>query len=171
MERFEVLDSPQQTAKYAEYGSFMRRFGAAFIDSILLSAVQWIIMKISGVGSFQPESGMDAEEMKSALMDYYMGAMPIFTGSMIVGWLYEALMTSSAYQATVGKMALGLKVTDTEGNPISFGRATGRHFAKLISAFTLLIGYVIQPFTEKKQALHDKIAGTLVYKDAAQYRA
>ena len=57
-----------------------------------------------------------------------------------------------------------VSVTDANGNPISFGRATGRHFGKIISALTLLIGYIMAGFTEKKQALHDMIAGCLVVK-------
>src|SRR2546428_774442 len=64
--------------------------------------------------------------------------------------------------ATVGKMVFGLKVTNLEGHRISFARATGRHFAKLISAMILLIGYIMAGFSERKQALHDMIAGTLV---------
>jgi uncharacterized RDD family membrane protein YckC len=59
-------------------------------------------------------------------------------------------------------MALSMKVTDLQGNRISFARATGRHFAKYISAMILLIGYIMAGFTERKQALHDMIAGTLV---------
>ena len=81
----------------------------------------------------------------------------------IVGqWLYFSLMESSSWQATLGKKALGLYVTDLEGNRITFARATGRYFAKLISSLTLLIGYIMAGFTEKKQALHDMIAGCLV---------
>ena len=79
-------------------------------------------------------------------------------------WLYGALMESSPYQATLGKMALGMKVTDLYGNRISFARATGRHFAKYISMITLCIGFIMVGFTERKQGLHDMIAGTLVLK-------
>jgi uncharacterized RDD family membrane protein YckC len=71
-------------------------------------------------------------------------------------------MESSSKQATLGKMALALKVTDLQGRRISFARATGRHFAKIISGMILLIGYIMAGFTERKQALHDMIAGTLV---------
>ena len=81
-------------------------------------------------------------------------------------WLYFALMESSAWQATLGKKVLGLYVTDLEGRRLGFGRATGRYFAKAISNFTLLIGYVIAGFTKKKQALHDIIAGCLVLRNA-----
>jgi uncharacterized RDD family membrane protein YckC len=77
-------------------------------------------------------------------------------------WIYEAAMESSSRQATLGKMALGLKVADEQGRRISFARATGRYFAKIISGMILLIGYIMAGFTARKQALHDMIAGTLV---------
>ncbi|MGA9497765.1 MAG: RDD family protein, partial [Terriglobales bacterium] len=77
-------------------------------------------------------------------------------------WLYEAFMESSSYQATLGKMIFGMKVTDLYGNRISFGRATGRHFAKWLSGMILGIGYIMVAFTERKQGLHDLLAGTLV---------
>ena len=82
---------------------------------------------------------------------------------MIFGsWLYEAFMESSSYQATLGKMIFGMKVTDLNGNRISFERATGRHFAKWLSTMILGIGYIMVGFTERKQGLHDLLAGTLV---------
>jgi uncharacterized RDD family membrane protein YckC len=76
-------------------------------------------------------------------------------------WLYFGLMTSSSKQATLGKMAMGLIVTDVRGERISFARASVRFFASLLSAMTT-VGYLIQPFTDKRQALHDVIAETLV---------
>lgn len=77
-------------------------------------------------------------------------------------WLYEAFMESSSYQATLGKMIFGMKVTDLDGKRISFERATGRHFAKWLSTMILFIGYIMVGFTERKQGLHDLLAGTLV---------
>jgi uncharacterized RDD family membrane protein YckC len=71
-------------------------------------------------------------------------------------------LESSAWQATLGKRVLGVVVTDLAGDRISFGRATGRYFASQISCAIFLIGYLMQPFTKKRQTLHDKIAGTLV---------
>jgi len=81
---------------------------------------------------------------------------------LVLAWLYFALMESSTYRATPGKMLLGLVVTDTEGRPLTFGRATGRFFGKLLSRLTLGIGYVMAGLTEKKQALHDMLANALV---------
>ena len=77
-------------------------------------------------------------------------------------WLYYALFESSSWQATPGKSLLGLYVTDLQGRPITFARATIRHFAKIISSLTFLVGYILAGFTEKKQALHDMIASCLV---------
>ena len=59
-------------------------------------------------------------------------------------------------------MILGMKVTDLYGNRISFARATGRHFAKFISGLMLGFGFLMVAFTERKQGLHDIVAGTLV---------
>jgi uncharacterized RDD family membrane protein YckC len=87
--------------------------------------------------------------------------------------LYFAIMESSSIQATVGKLAVGVVVTDLNGERISFLRATGRYFAKILSAMILMIGYIMVGFTERKQGLHDMIASTLVYKsrDPASLRS
>lgn len=84
--------------------------------------------------------------------------------AVLVGWFYYAGFESSDYQATPGKQAIGLKVTDEDGHKIGFARATGRHLGKIISAIPLLGGYLITPFTAKKQALHDHMANCLVLK-------
>jgi len=81
---------------------------------------------------------------------------------LVVKWLYYTLMESSNLQATVGKMAIGIIVTDLNGKRISFARATGRHFSKYISALIIGVGYLMVAFTAQKQGLHDIIAGTLV---------
>ena len=79
-----------------------------------------------------------------------------------IAWLYFAIMESSPTQATLGKMAIGIVVTDMSGNRVSFGRATGRHFAKIVSGIILGIGFLMIAFTERKQGLHDIMADTLV---------
>ena len=94
-----------------------------------------------------------------------MGATVFFPPAGIVAaWLYYALFESSKLQATPGKLALKLKVTDMKGKRIGFGQATGRFFAKIISAIILLFGFFMIGWTEKKQGLHDIIASTLVMK-------
>lgn len=135
------------------YAGFWMRFLAAVIDGILMLIATMILlvplMLIVGLAG-----DAAAIEGVANLFSYFV--------SIPLAWLYEALMTSSEKQATVGKLALGLRVTDLNGNRISFGRATGRHFAKYLSQIILMIGYLIQPFTERKQALHDILAGTVV---------
>ncbi|MCA1579997.1 MAG: RDD family protein [Acidobacteria bacterium] len=86
---------------------------------------------------------------------------------LVVWWLYAALSESSAAQATLGKRALRLRVTDTLGRPVSFFRATGRNFGKILSTLTLFIGYGMAGFTRRKQALHDLMAQTVVLKMGA----
>ena len=82
--------------------------------------------------------------------------------NMAIAWLYYALMESSKYQGTVGKIALSIKVTTVNGQQLSFGRATARHFCKYISGVLLCIGFLMAAFTEKKQALHDLITECVV---------
>jgi uncharacterized RDD family membrane protein YckC len=80
----------------------------------------------------------------------------------VIYWLYFTLLESSRWQATIGKRALGIKVTDEQGNRIGFGRANGRYWSKILSALILGIGFLMVMFTQKKQGLHDIIAGTVV---------
>jgi uncharacterized RDD family membrane protein YckC len=96
--------------------------------------------------------------------DFFMGSCALPLVHLVADWLYYALMESSVRQATLGKLALGLRVTDGAGRPITFGRATGRHFAKYLSALTLGIGYMMAGWTQRKQALHDLVADTLVWR-------
>jgi uncharacterized RDD family membrane protein YckC len=138
-----LLDQTFIKSEPTNYAGFWVRFGAAFIDGLITTAAGFIILFATG-GSFENQS-------------------PIYNLiNLVIAWIYSAAMESSERQATLGKIALGIKVTDTNGDRISFGKATGRHFAKIISAIILLIGYIMAAFDAKKQALHDKMAGTLV---------
>ena len=79
-------------------------------------------------------------------------------------WLYFAYLESAPTQGTLGKFGVGLQVSDEQGERISFERASGRFFAKILSVLTLLIGFMMIYWDKKHQALHDKIAKTLVIK-------
>ncbi len=85
--------------------------------------------------------------------------------SIVVVWLYYAYFESSEWQATLGKKACNLKVVDYDGKRISFGRATGRYFAKFLSGLTFLIGYIMAGLTTRKQTLHDMIAEVFVIRE------
>ena len=145
------------------YAGFWLRFVAFIIDAIVLSFLGTIITLpfVASMGLREIMRGhmpMSPEELMP-LMGAIIRLALIRT---VLNWLYYALLESSAWQATLGKKALGLEVTDMDGRRIGFGRATGRFFAKIISALILWIGFIMAGFTEKKQALHDMIAGTLV---------
>ncbi len=80
----------------------------------------------------------------------------------VIWWAYFTLMEISGYQGTIGKIVLGLKVTDLAGQPIGFWQSTGRHFGKWLTVFSLGIGILIAFFTKKRQCLHDMASGCLV---------
>jgi uncharacterized RDD family membrane protein YckC len=139
------------------YGGFLIRVVAAIVDAIILRVVVAPVgMIFGGLGLAGMMSGLPHTGI--ALLGGGVTIILLFFGA----WLYEALMESSSYQATLGKMIFGMKVTDLNGNRISFERATGRHFAKFLSAMVLFIGYIMVGLTERKQGLHDLLAGTLV---------
>lgn len=152
-----------------KYAGFWWRFLAIIIDGIIVGVVQWIviapILAAVGFGAYKAASGdMTGEEaigMAGALVG---AAMLTWMVTIVAAWLYFALLESSKLQASIGKLALGIIVTDMEGNRITFGKATGRYFGKIISAIILYVGFMMAGFTEKKQGLHDIIAGTLVWK-------
>lgn len=141
---------------------FWIRFVAAIIDYIVIQIivlpVAFVIGLVIGFAGAASHSNTDALQAVSGLLGFFVG--------LFGGWIYEAWMTSSAKQATVGKLALGLQVIGEDGERISFARATGRFFAKYISALILAIGYIMAGFTDRKRALHDMMAGTyVVYKN------
>jgi uncharacterized RDD family membrane protein YckC len=137
-----------------KYAGFWERFAAASIDGIIIT-IGGIIIGII-LGTIMVASGTDDPEVLEGL-----GGIGNILG-FFLGWLYQSVMESSPTQATLGKMALGIKVTDLSGERIGFGKATGRYFGKIISGLILLIGYIMVAFTEKKQGLHDMMAGCLV---------
>jgi len=142
----------------AGYGGFWIRVVAAIIDGVILRVVAAPVgMIFGGLGL---AGGMMTGVPHIGLHLLGGGATIIFL--LFGSWLYEAFMESSSYQATLGKMIFGMKVTDLNGNRISFERATGRHFAKWLSAMILGIGYIMAGLSDRKQALHDLLAGTLV---------
>lgn len=87
------------------------------------------------------------------------------TGVFFIHGIYHSILESSAWQATIGKRAMGIRVTDEHGARISFGRAVARHFARILCELTLFIGYLMILFNERGQGLHDRIAGTLVVRN------
>lgn len=146
-----------------QYGGFWIRVVAFIIDGVLVRLVVHPLAAIFGIGGLAMSGlGLGVSHGIAALPLLIFGGGVLAVMMIGASWLYEALMLSSSYQATLGKMIFGMKVTDLSGNRLSFAHATGRHFAKWISSLTLCIGYIMVGFTERKQGLHDMIAGTLV---------
>ena len=136
---------------------------AFIIDFIIVRVVLFPFKAMFGLGGLAAGGfGMNGFHRGMSLPYLIFGGGILAVLTIAASWLYEALMESSSYQATLGKMIFGMKVTDLYGNRISFARATGRHFAKILSGMILCIGFIMVGFTERKQGLHDLIAGTLV---------
>lgn len=146
------------------YAGFWKRFAAYFIDSILIGIVTWVVQMIVMAG-FGASAGLASRNdpgsmiASAGLFGFLFGMIILPLGMQAV---YFAWMHASDRQATLGKMAVGIKVTDDDGHPISFARGIGRYFAGIISSLTLCIGYIMAGFTARKRALHDMVASTLV---------
>jgi uncharacterized RDD family membrane protein YckC len=120
------------------YASFWERFLAAFIDGLILTIPNLFFRQVIG--------------------------RPGIILSITIAWLYHAIQESGNKQATIGKRAMSLNVTDTDRQRINFGQATVRHFGKIISTIILFIGYFMMLWDDRKQTLHDKMANALVIK-------
>src|SRR5271166_3886543 len=127
------------------YAGFWLRFWAYLIDNLILGIVPFLIAIIAAPLFFAGAGNL-------AFLGLWIFILPLFV---VGGWLYYAVMESSLHQATFGKKALGLKVTGMYGERISFGTATIRYFGKILSHAVMNIGFIMDAFTEKKQALHD----------------
>ncbi|MDA1312397.1 MAG: RDD family protein [Acidobacteria bacterium] len=141
-----------------EYAGFWWRFLAMFIDGFVTAVPNFFISFAAQMVGVFAVLGSGQNEDVAAVVGGIFGLLGALL-TVLISWLYEAGMVSSRYQATLGKMAVGIVVTDMNGGRISFGRATGRYFGKLLSAATLFIGYLMQPFTDRRQTLHDMLAG------------
>ena len=134
------------------YAGFWKRYAAAFIDGGIFFVVCFIAGFVFSVFQLEVE--------------------PVIWLAivLVVAWLYFALFECSSSQATPGKMAVGIKVTDMGGDRISFGRASGRHVGKILSHSFFLMGYIMVAFTQKKQGWHDFFAECLVVNTCAPTR-
>jgi uncharacterized RDD family membrane protein YckC len=136
-----------------KYAGFWRRFAAYMIDGVVIA---FALGTLTDVWWSLLIAQYDYDEVQKILAI----AVPLM--SIPLAWTYYSGMESSPLQATIGKLAVGIYVTDLQGQRISFGRATGRFFGKILSGAILLIGYLMAGFTAKKQALHDMLSGCLV---------
>ena len=143
----QILDAPSSVGAKLNYAGFWIRFAAYFIDAVILFFVQTALAFV-----FIADSG-----------SVFAPSLTVQLLSLVIGIAYFCGMESSSRQATLGKMGVGIKVGNAQGQQISFINALGRYFGKILSALTLLIGFMMAGWDSKKQALHDKIAGTYVF--------
>ncbi len=150
------------------YAGIGARFLAALMDGVIigipigimstvLSAMlaARVVTRAAGK-TYNP--GMAATDVGSVFAGF--GFIMII--SVLLSWAYFAMMESSSWQGTIGKRIMGIQVTDINGGRISLGRATIRLAVKAFLSGWFLIGYIMAFFTQRKQTLHDMIAGTLV---------
>lgn len=136
------------------YAGFWLRLIAAAIDAGILLIVIWLLGFVFSVDITAPVHD-GADFLNFRLFEL----TAIFSA-----WMYFAVMESATPQATVGKLFMGIYVTDIEGDRLVFSRASMRYWAKYLSVFTLLIGFLVAAFTRQKQALHDRVVKSLVLK-------
>jgi uncharacterized RDD family membrane protein YckC len=150
--------SPHARVRYA---GFWLRAAAYLVDSILLGFTAGLLI----IGPLMEHAGLSANNPWILLTGSSRQVLAVNLLVIMVFWLYFATMESSPWQATFGKRFLGLKVVDLAGKRITFARATGRYFAKMLLSSIFFIGFIMTAFTERKQALHDMLASTLVLRN------
>ena len=157
------LSPPQEWGRPAQarvaYAGFWLRLVAYAIDNLLLGFVlgNLILRPLMG----RP-GGIPADDPWFLFKNTSPQVTALLLLFLMGNWTYFSVLESSPWRATIGKKVLGLEVVDLSGKRLSFARASGRFFAKIVSSMTLLIGFVMAGFTARKQALHDMLAGCLV---------
>lgn len=144
------------------YGKFGSRLLAWIIDTVLVSTGSAILVVVASTiygCRFHAEGTGPFGALVTGLIRGWFLSLSI---PLIVSWLYSAVCESSGWEATPGKLMAGLKVTDVSEQRISFIRASVRFFSKFLSTALFTLGWFMPLFTQHKQTLHDKIAGTVV---------
>ena len=129
------------------YAAFFKRVGAYLVDNLIILAISLPLVML-----FSRNASAGGSQAYDSLLGLYV----------LVGWLYFARQESSGQQATLGKKLFSIKVADSIGNRISFAKASGRFFSKLLSGLFYGIGFLMAAWTQQRQALHDKMCATLV---------
>jgi uncharacterized RDD family membrane protein YckC len=150
--------SPVRPLEVPRYGGFWIRFLARIIDWLILIVVNSAVTVPLGLGGLNILSGShDMFDLASMLALFGLSAVI----RLVISATYEILLTWKR-GATLGKMALGLKVVRPDGSGLSLGRSVARFFSTWISGFIFCIGYIIAAFDDEKRSLHDRICETRV---------
>lgn len=155
-----LVEAEPETKTIPYYAGFWRRFFALVLDLILLIVGEMVVLLTIG-GSIALITLLGKKEVPFEMIRSFFGGFGLIL-FFVINWLYFVLMESSSKQATFGKMMMKIIVTDMNEKRITTGKANARYWCKVISGFTLSLGFVMAGFTLKKQAFHDKIVKTLV---------
>jgi uncharacterized RDD family membrane protein YckC len=153
------VGAPPATSVPVAYAGFWLRLAAYLIDNIALGFVLGNLLLRPLIGR---PGGIPANDPWFLFTNTSPQVTALVLLFLVGNWVYFAVLESSPWRATLGKKLLGLEVVDLQGNRVSFARASARFFAKILSSMTFLIGFLMAGFTQKKQALHDLVAGCLV---------
>lgn len=172
------MENLQNIEEQATYAGFGKRMAAMLIDRLLLSVATYFMhsevfremqrlvtrnekfwTRVLGKGTTDDSTVIYSLKYEIALELTYWVLSIIF---IFILWAYNAGMESSPWRGTIGKRLMGLEVSDEGGNRISFLKATGRYFGKIISIVVLCIGYIAMLFNDKKQTWHDSMSGCIV---------
>jgi uncharacterized RDD family membrane protein YckC len=161
------------TSPQVQFAGFWLRVVAYLIDGIVMGLAFMalfipfaVLTGLAGVLS-NIHPGDDPRDVGAVLGGtFFLGIFAIVALGVVGAWIYHARMESSSWEATLGKKIVKLRVTGMNGERVTFGRASGRHFAKLITGLIPLgIGFALAGLTEKRQAIHDMLASCLVLRD------
>jgi len=158
---------PPPTVRYAGFG---RRAMAAVLDAVIVTPiVVFLMIRILAPSPGDLNASREIAGYRLTYAERQEAGLRIATRFLYlcalicsVSGAYSVLTESSSLQGTLGKRALGLRVTDMNGRRIRFGRALGRSLAHLLSTWLWFAGFIMAAFTAKRQTLHDILAGTLV---------
>lgn len=139
---------------------FIRRWATLWIDTFVLCVPLFAFAIAAGFG--MALAGMDLGETNEETVASLVLTLVVYLAYFVASALYFAGMESSRHQATLGKLALGIKVVDDTGRRLSFKHAIGRWFSTALSYMTLYVGFLMAAFTDRKQALHDMVSRTQV---------
>lgn len=147
------------------FGGFWIRFVALFIDGMItgipLGIINGIMQVVIGAGAHATSSS-GSPAVNTAAGGAAIGMMLVLFALYIIVPAAYYIYFESKKGGTLGKQVLGLRVVDENGMYISMGGATGRYFARFLSACVAYIGFILAGFDPHKRAMHDKICGTYV---------
>lgn len=145
------------------YAGFWKRFAAYAIDSVVVGIAGVVVQMVVAAVMFGGMAALSSNpsEMFSTGAGI-LGVLLLYLAPLALGAAYYGFFHASANQASLGKMAVGIKVTDGSGGHISFWRGFARYFALIVSSIPLGIGLIMAGFTDRKRALHDMMCTTLV---------